>query len=52
MTRGRLTNHNTRINFKEPINPGNEVGIRHSKRGNFVKTRASAISFRFIFDWL
>lgn len=38
MTRGRLTNHNTSINFKGPINPRNEVGIRHSKRGNFVKT--------------
>ena len=38
MTRGCLTNHNTSINFKEPINPGNEVGIRHSKRRNFVKT--------------
>lgn len=38
MTRGRLTNHNTNINFKGPINPRNEVGIRHSKRGNFVKT--------------
>ena len=35
MTRGRLTNHNTSINFKEPINPGNEVGIRHSKAQGF-----------------